>query len=239
MCYNGIFYHLSKGVVRISMKFPFALDRLAAQDIRLIFRVVAEFIDGLEALATLPPAVSVFGSTHIGPGDPAYTMAEQIGRLLAQQGYAVLTGGGPGVMEAANKGAYEAGGVSVGLNIELPHQQEPNRYLTNLVNFQHFFVRKVMFVKHSVAFVILPGGYGTLDELFESVTLIQTDKIKPFPVILAGNDYWRGLLEWLRDPVMNEGKITPDDLATLKIARGPEEVIQLVKNSSTSKSLAP
>lgn len=221
------------------MKFPSALDRLAAQDIRMIFRVVAEFVDGLEALAAIPPAVSVFGSTHIGPDDPAYTRAEQIGRLLAKHGYAVLTGGGPGAMEAANKGAYEAGGVSIGLNIELPQQQEPNRYLTNLVNFQHFFVRKVMFVKHSIAFVILPGGYGTLDELFESITLIQTRKIKPFPVILVGNDYWRGLQEWLRDPVMSGGKISPDDLALLKVAHSPEEVIQVIKNSSTSSSETP
>lgn len=142
-------------------------------------------------------------------------------------------------MEAANKGAYEVGGVSIGLNIELPQQQEPNRYLTKLVNFQHFFVRKVMFVKHSMAFVILPGGFGTLDELFESITLIQTRKIKPFPVILAGNDYWRGLQEWLRDPVMNEGKITPDDLATLKIAHTPEEVIQLIKESSIPEPQTP
>jgi hypothetical protein len=216
------------------MKFPFALDRLAAQDIRMIFRVVAEFVDGLEALVAIPPAVSVFGSTHIGRDDPAYTMAEQIGRLLAQHGYAVITGGGPGAMEAANKGAYEAGGVSVGLNIELPQQQEANRYLTNLVNFQHFFVRKVMFVKHSVAFVILPGGFGTLDELFESITLIQTKKIKPFPVILVGNEYWHGLHEWLRNPVMSEGKITAYDFATLKIAHHPEEVIQLIKNSSVA-----
>jgi uncharacterized protein (TIGR00730 family) len=221
------------------MKFPFALDRLAAQDIRMIFRVVAEFVDALEALAAIPPAVTVFGSTHIGRDDPAYTMAEQIGRLLAQHGYAVITGGGPGAMEAANKGAYEAGGVSIGLNIELPLQQEPNRYLTNLVNFQHFFVRKVMFVKHSIAFVILPGGFGTLDELFESITLIQTRKIKPFPVILAGNDYWRGLLEWLRDPVMSGGKISPDDLGLLKIAHNPEEVIRILKNSSASVPLTP
>lgn len=221
------------------MKFPFTLDRLAAQDIRMIFRVVAEFVDGLEALAAIPPAVSVFGSTHIGRDDPAYTMAEQIGRLLVQNGYAVLTGGGPGAMEAANKGAFEAGGVSIGLNIELPQQQEPNRYLTNLVNFQHFFVRKVMFVKHSVAFVILPGGFGTLDELFESITLIQTRKIKPFPVILAGNDYWRGLQEWLRDPVMHGGKITPNDLTLLKTAHNPEEVIRIIKDSSISEFHTP
>ncbi len=214
------------------MKFPFAIDRLTTQDIRLIFRITAEFIDGLEALAPISPAVSVFGSTRIGPDDPTYALAEQIGRLLGQHGYAVITGGGPGAMEAANKGAFEAGGVSVGLNIELPLQQVPNRYLTRLVNFQHFFVRKVMFVKHSVAFVILPGGYGTLDELFESVMLIQTRKIKPFPVILVGSDYWRGLLEWLGDPVMEEGMIAPDDLPLLKIARSPEEVLQLVKDGS-------
>ncbi len=214
------------------MKFPFAIDRLTTQDIRLIFRITAEFIDGLEALAPISPAVSVFGSTRIGPDDPTYALAEQIGRLLGQHGYAVITGGGPGAMEAANKGAFEAGGVSVGLNIELPLQQVPNRYLTRLVNFQHFFVRKVMFVKHSVAFVILPGGYGTLDELFESVMLIQTRKIKTFPVILVGSDYWRGLLEWLGDPVMEEGMIAPDDLPLLKIARSPEEVLQLVKDGS-------
>lgn len=221
------------------MKLPFALDRLAAQDIRMIFRVVAEFVDGLEALTNIPPAVSVFGSTHIGRDDPAYAMSEQIGRLLAQHGYAVLTGGGPGAMEAANKGAYEAGGVSIGLNIDLPHQQEPNRYLTTLVNFQHFFVRKVMFVKHSCAFIILPGGFGTLDELFESITLIQTRKIKPFPIILADDDYWSGLQEWLRHPVMSGGKITSDDLALLQMAHHPEEVIRIIKNSLAADCLTP
>ncbi len=221
------------------MKFPFAIDRLTTQDIRLLFRITAEFIDGLEALAPISPAVSVFGSTRIGPDDPAYATAEQIGRLLVQHGYAVMTGGGPGAMEAANKGAYEAGGVSVGLNIELPLQQVPNRYLTKLVNFQHFFVRKVMFVKHAIAFVILPGGYGTLDELFESVMLIQTQKIKPFPVILVGTEYWKGLMDWLRDPVMEEGKIVPDDLSMLKIARSPEEVVQLIKDSSIPAPQTP
>ncbi len=220
------------------MEFPFPIDRLTTQDIRLIFRITAEFIDGLEALAPLSPAVSVFGSTQIGPDDPVYAMAQQIGRLLAQHGYAVITGGGPGVMEAVNKGAYEAGGVSVGLNIELPYQQVPNQYLTKLVNFQHFFVRKVMFVKHSIAFVILPGGYGTLDELFESVMLIQTRKIKPFPVILVGSEYWRGLLDWLRNPVMEEGRIAPDDLTMLKTARSPEEVIQLIKDGSVAEPRA-
>ena len=215
------------------MELSSPIDRLRTQDIGLIFRIMAEFTDGLDALAPVAPAVSVFGSTRIGADDPTYAVAEQIGRLLAQHGYAVLTGAGPGVMEAANKGAYEAGGISVGLNIELPQQQHPNRYLTKLVNFQHFFVRKVMFVKHSLAFVILPGGYGTLDELFDSVTLIQTKKIEPFPVILLGGDYWDGLVGWLCDTVVRQGKIGADDLSIIKIAHSPEEVIPLIKGASS------
>jgi uncharacterized protein (TIGR00730 family) len=215
------------------------IDRLRTQDIGLIFRIMAEFTDGLDALAQIAPAVSVFGSTRVGPDDPTYAVAEQIGRLLAQHGYAVLTGAGPGVMEAANKGAYEAGGASVGLNIELPQQQHPNRYLTKLVNFQHFFVRKVMFVKHSLAFVILPGGYGTLDELFDSVTLIQTKKIEPFPVILVGGDYWDGLVGWLRDPVVRQGKIGAEELSIIKIVQSPEEAIQLIKDASLPEPRTP
>lgn len=221
------------------MELSSPIDRLTTQDVRLIFRIMAEFTDGLDALAQIAPAVSVFGSTRIGADDPTYAVAEQIGRLLAHHGYAVLTGAGPGVMEAANKGAYEAGGISVGLNIELPQQQHPNRYLTKLVNFQHFFVRKVMFVKHSIAFVILPGGFGTLDELFDSVTLIQTKKIEPFPVILVGGDYWEGLVGWLRDPVMKHGKIGADELSIIKIAHSPEEAIQLIKDASLPKPRTP
>jgi len=221
------------------MELSSSIDRLTTQDTRLIFRIMAEFTDGLAALAQIAPAVSVFGSTRIGADDPTYAVAEQIGRLLAQHGYAVLTGAGPGVMEAANKGAYEAGGISVGLNIELPQQQHPNRYLTKLVNFQHFFVRKVMFVKHSLAFVILPGGYGTLDELFDSVTLIQTKKIEPFPVILVGGDYWDGLVGWLRDPVVRQGKIGAEELSIIKIVQSPEEAIQLIKEASLPEPRTP
>ena len=221
------------------MELSSPIDRLTTQDIRLIFRIMAEFTDGLDALAQIAPAVSVFGSTRVGPADPTFSMAEQIGRLLAQHGYAVLTGAGPGVMEAASKGAYDAGGISVGLNIELPQQQHPNRYLTKLVNFQHFFVRKLMFVKHSLAFVILPGGYGTLDELFDSVTLIQTKKIEPFPVILVGGDYWDGLVGWLRAPVVRQGKIGADDLSIIKIVQSPEEAIQLIKDASLPEPRTP
>jgi len=207
-------------------------DTLLTRESWKIFQIMAEFTEGFEQLSQIKPSVSIFGSSRTQPGHPHYQLAEDIARALSDAGFAIVSGGGPGIMEAANKGAFEAGGVSVGLNIELPLQQVPNRYLTRLVNFQHFFVRKVMFVKHSVAFVILPGGYGTLDELFESVMLIQTRKIKPFPVILVGSEYWRGLLEWLGDPVMEEEKIEPDDLPLLKIARSPEEVLQLIKDGS-------
>jgi hypothetical protein len=196
-----------------------------------IARIAEEFSTALEMLAPLSAAVSVFGSTRIGRADPMYRMAERIGRLLAQHGYAVLTGAGPGVMEAANKGAYEAGGLSVGLNADLPQNQAPNHYLTRLVTFRHVFIRKVMFVRHSVAFVILPGGFGTLDELFESVMLIQTRKIKPFPVVLVGTDYWAGLLEWLRDPVLKQGKIAPEELAIIRTADSADEVVQIIDES--------
>src|SRR5947199_6791163 len=158
-------------------------------------------------LGKIPPAVAMFGSAGVLPGSDAYAKAEAIATLLARSGYSVITGGGPGVMEAANKGAAEAGAVSVGLNIELPLEQKPNIYANKLLNFRYFFVRKVMFVKYSIAFVILPGGFGTLDELFEAITLIQTRKIKPFPVILVGRDYWRGWLDWIGDTLVRDKMI--------------------------------
>jgi uncharacterized protein (TIGR00730 family) len=216
-----------------------ATDRLSTQDSRAIARIAAEFVEGFEALASLPPAVSVFGSTRARSDSPVYAAAERIGGLLARHGYAVITGAGPGAMEAANKGAYEAGGVSVGLNIEVPLNQIPNRYLTKLLTFRHIFIRKVMFVRHSVALVILPGGFGTLDELFETLMLIQTRKIEPFPVILHGADYWEGLLTWLRDPVLREGKISPEDLSLIQTAHTPELVIQLIKDTVPLSPPAP
>src|SRR5579862_8508221 len=161
---------------------------------------MAEFVEGFEMLGKFPPAVALFGSARALPGSPAYDNAQAIASMLAKNGYSIITGGGPGVMEAANKGASEAAGTSVGLNIELPLEQKPNIYANKLLNFRYFFVRKVMFVKYSIAFVILPGGFGTLDELFEGITLIQTRKIKPFPVILVGKEYWKGLLDWVGTP---------------------------------------
>ncbi len=195
------------------------------QDPWRVFKIMDEFVAGFEALATLPPAVAFFGSSRATPQDPAYALAERTARLLAEHGFAILTGGGPGIMEAANKGAMEAGGLSVGLNIDLPEEQAPNRYLGKLLNFRYFFVRKVMFVKYSVGFVIAPGGFGTLDELFEATTLVQTRRARPFPVILLDAAYWQGLLAWLQGSVAAQGRVRPDELAILRVADTPEEVL--------------
>jgi uncharacterized protein (TIGR00730 family) len=194
-------------------------------------RILSEFVEGFDALAAIGPAVSVFGSARTAPGHPHYETAREVGRLLGQAGYAVITGGGPGVMEAANRGAQEGGGLSVGCNIELPHEQSLNAYVDLGVEFRYFFARKTMFVKYADAFVIMPGGFGTMDELFESLTLIQTGKIRHFPVILVGMDYWRGLLDWLRDVMVPTGVIAPADLDLLQLTDSPEEVVRMVQES--------
>ncbi len=206
----------------------FLLDDFTRQDTWRMFRIMAEFVDGFEALAECRPAVSVFGSARVMPGDADYQMAEAIARQLAREGFAILTGGGPGVMEAANKGAAAAGGRSVGLNIELPMEQSPNPYSNIRVSFRYFFVRKVMFVKYASGFIILPGGFGTLDELFESITLIQTGKIRPFPVVLVGRAYWSGLVTWIRDVMMEDQKISPKDLAILRVVDTADEAIEVI-----------
>ena len=175
-------------------------------------RILSEFVEGFETLADLPPAVSVFGSARSKPESPEWRMAEQLGAALARAGYAVITGGGPGLMEAANRGASEAGGLSVGLGIELPFEQGLNDWVDLAIDFRYFFARKTMFVKYAQAFVVLPGGFGTMDELFESLTLVQTGKVTRFPVVLMGVDYWGGLIDWLRDTMAAEGKIGPTDL---------------------------
>jgi len=209
----------------------YVINEITIQDSWRMFRIMAEFVDGFEALAKYHPAVTIFGSTRIRPGDAVYQKAERIGRLLAENGFAVITGGGPGVMEAANKGAFSAGGKSIGLNIELPLEQKPNPYTNITLNFRYFFVRKVMFVKYAVAYIILPGGFGTMDELLESVTLIQTQKIKPFPVILVGSNYWRGFLDWIKEVVLKEGKISPADLDILQLIDEPGEIIRTIKKT--------
>jgi hypothetical protein len=203
-------------------------DDFKQQDPWRMFRIMAEFVEGFEALAECNPAVSIFGSARVTPDHPDYQKAEAVGRQLAREGFAIITGGGPGVMEAANKGASEAGGRSVGLNIELPMEQSPNPFSNIRVSFRYFFVRKVMFVKYASGFVILPGGFGTLDELFESITLIQTGKIRPFPVVLVGRAYWTGLVTWIRDVMMQDQKISAKDLAILRVVDTAEEAIDVI-----------
>ena len=193
-----------------------------------VMRITAEFVEGMDALASIRRGVSIFGSARTSPDDPMYQAAEETGRLLAEAGFTVITGAGPGVMEAANKGAKTGGGRSVGCNIELPFEQGANPYVDTLVNFRYFFVRKTMFIKYSNAFVIFPGGFGTLDEMFEAITLIQTGKIYQFPVILFGRAYWAGLVRWLQSRVLLERKISPGDLDLLIMTDDPREVVQTI-----------
>jgi uncharacterized protein (TIGR00730 family) len=190
-----------------------------------VLRIQAEFVEGFGALAELGPAVSVFGSARTKPDDPMYAAASDIAAKLCEAGYAVITGGGPGAMEAANKGASECGGVSVGLGIELPHEQGMNEWVDLGVNFRYFFVRKTMFVKYAQGFIVLPGGFGTMDELFEALTLAQTGKVTSFPIVLFGSAYWGGLVDWLRDTMQTDGKISPGDVNMLHVTDDVDEAI--------------
>lgn len=196
-----------------------------------IMRIQAEFVEGFGLLAELGQAVSVFGSARSRPGTPEYELAVEIASGLAEAGYAVITGGGPGIMEAANKGASMAGGVSVGLGIELPMETGLNDYVNVGVEFRYFFVRKTVFVKYSQAFVVLPGGYGTMDELFEALTLVATGKITRFPIVLVGSEYWSGMLSWLRETMLADGKIHPEELDLLQVTDDPEEVVKIIKKA--------
>jgi uncharacterized protein (TIGR00730 family) len=209
-------------------------DEFTHTDTWRVFRIMGEFVEGFDELATITRGVSIFGSARTSPDNPQYKAAQETAALLARAGYAVITGGGPGIMEAANRGAFEAGGLSIGCNIELPFEQKPNPYLTRSLTFKYFFVRKTMFVKYSTAFIIFPGGFGTLDELFESLTLIQTRKIKNFPVILFGSAYWKGMVEWVGELMLNEGKIGEADLRLLNLTDSPEEVVEIVVRSQDS-----
>lgn len=199
-------------------------------------RILAEFVEGFDAMAAVGPAVTVFGSARVEPGSPHYERAREIGRQLARAGYAVITGGGPGIMEAANRGCREGGGLSVGCNIELPHEQGLNPYVDLGIEFRYFFARKVMFVKYADAFVILPGGFGTLDELFEALTLIQTQKVRHFPVILVGTDYWGGLLEWVRTMPIAYGAVGPRDLELIRVTDDPAEVVRIIVEDAASNA---
>jgi len=194
-----------------------------------IFRIMSEFVEGFEVLSKIDKAVSIFGSSRMKPNHKYYKLAEQTAYLLAKEGYAIITGSGPGIMEAANKGAKRAGGLSVGLNIQIPQEQKPNKYVDILLDFRYFFVRKVMFVKYAKAFVIMPGGYGTLDEFTEAINLIQTQRIPKFPVVLLGKDYWEGLISWLKNEVLASGNISKEDLDIFTIVDTPQEVIKVIK----------
>jgi uncharacterized protein (TIGR00730 family) len=207
---------------------PVRERRSATPDTWRVLRIMGEFVEGFDTLASLPPGVTVFGSARTAVGDPDFAKATETARLLAQAGFAVITGGGPGIMEAANKGAREGGGESVGLNIELPFEQGTNPYVDTAIRFRYFFVRKTMFVKYSVGFIVFPGGYGTLDELFESLTLIQTTKIKHFPVVLVGRAYWSGLLSWLRETAAAQKKIELKDLQLFTVTDDPAEAVACV-----------
>ena len=193
-----------------------------------VLRIQAEFVHGINALADVGAAIAVFGSARLKPEHPWYGAARQLGRMLAESGFAVITGGGPGIMEAANLGAKEAGGLSIGCNIELPFEQAPNPYSNPSINFRYFFVRKTMFVKYADGFAIFPGGFGTLDELFEALTLVQTRKINRFPIVLYGSAYWKGLLSWIRETTLAEGLVSPDDLTLLVVTDSIEEACQIV-----------
>ena len=200
-------------------------------------RILSEFVEGFEALAGVGAAVAVFGSARTPEGDPSYELARRIGAELARAGFAVITGGGPGTMEAANRGAHEAGGLSIGCNIELPHEQHPNTYVDLSVEFHYFFARKTMFVKYADAFIIMPGGFGTLDELFESLTLIQTGKIRNFPVVLIGHAYWDGLIAWMRDVQLPSGAISQADLDHLRVTDDPLEAVSIVTEYAMSNGI--
>jgi len=202
---------------------------LSMEDPWRVFRIMAEFVDGFDVLSKIGPAVTIFGSARLKNTSPIYKAAEKTAYLLAKEGYAILTGGGPGIMEAGNKGAMRAEGESVGLNIDLPFEQVPNRFTTTLINFHYFFCRKVMFLKYASAFVIFPGGYGTLDEFTESITLIQTKRMEGFPVILYGSEYWKGFLTWLKDVVLRHHCIDAIDLDIFRVVDNPEDVVAVVK----------
>jgi hypothetical protein len=199
-----------------------------------VMRIQAEFVEGFGALAELGPAVSVFGSARTPPDSPEYALGIRIGELLVQAGYAVITGGGPGAMEAANRGACDAGGTSVGLGIELPFEQRMNDWVDLGVDFRYFFARKTMFVKYSRGFIVLPGGFGTLDELFEALTLVQTQKVTQFPVILMGGDYWRGLVDWIRGSMLPGGKISAADLELFSVTDDPDEAVDLIRAADSA-----
>jgi len=218
-----------------------AWHEIKSTDSWAIFKIMSEFVEGFEKLAKIGPCVSIFGSARTKPDDPYYKWAEEMAAELVRHGYGVITGGGPGIMEAANKGANSQEGKSVGLNIELPFEQHSNIYIDpdKLITFDYFFVRKVMFVRYSQGFIVMPGGFGTLDELFEAITLIQTEKIGRFPIILVGKSYWQGLFDWIKDQMLTRGNISPEDLDLINLAETPAEAVEIINEFYSKFLLSP
>ncbi len=210
----------------------FLIDDFKLEESWRLFKILGEFVEGIDTLHDLGAAVSIFGSARTKPGTQYYEKASEIASLMVKNNYGVITGGGGGIMEAANKGAADAGGTSVGLNITLPFEQDPNPFSNIKLQFNYFFIRKVMFVKYASAYIIMPGGFGTLDELFEAVTLIQTQRIKPLPVILVGTEFWSGIIDWVKTTMLSEGNISLEDLDIFNITDDPDEVLRLVQTSN-------
>lgn len=205
------------------------IDDFTLRDTWRLFHIIAEFVEGFETLSEVYPAVSIFGSARCKEGDPLYEKAYELSKLLAHNGFNIITGGGPGVMEAANRGASEEKVKSVGINIRLPLEQKPNPYSNVMLSCKYFFVRKVLFLKYAIAYIVLPGGFGTLDECFEAITLIQTKKMKPFPVILVDSEYWKGLIDWLKEEVLSRGMISKSDLSIFAVMDDPSEIVEYIK----------
>ncbi len=216
----------------------YEINELAKEESWRMFRIIGELVEGFDRLSGVEPAVSIYGSARVEPGEELYKKTEEIARLLGEAGFAVITGGGPGIMEAANKGASEAGVKSVGVNIELPEEQMPNTYSNISLSLRHFFVRKVLLVKYATAFIIMPGGLGTLDELTEVLTLMQTHKIKPFPVLLYGSSYWNGFLDWLRNCTLDNNYISKEDLHLVRVYDDTEEIVDAVRQWYRNQKIA-
>ena len=216
-------------------------NEIKTNDSWAIFKIMGEFVSGFEKMSAIGPCVSIFGSARTKEGDPYYELATRIAKSISEAGYGIITGGGPGIMEAGNRGAHLAGGTSVGLNIDLPFEQHDNPYIDadKSLDFDYFFVRKVMFVKYSQGFVVMPGGFGTLDELFEAITLIQTNKIEKFPIILVGTDFWEGLFEWVKNIMLNKGNISANDLDLIQLVDTEEQVVEIIDSFYRGRTLSP
>lgn len=219
---------------RIIKEPKYCLDNSVIGDSWRMFRIMSEFVEGFDGMSAIDvPGVTIYGSARTAPDHEYYKLAEKIASGLVKEGFGVITGGGPGIMQAGNKGAFEAGGISVGLNINLPHEQDLNPYANFSLDFKYFFVRKVMLMKYSSGFVCMPGGFGSMDELFESLTLIQTERVKPFPIVLVGSEFWGGLVDWIKDKMLGVGNISPEDMSLFKVLDEPDDVVRYIKENYT------